>query len=134
MIPRECPLEVNLGPGGLCGAVFVDEAFLDLLKRKFDNKKWVKMTAETRHHLLHDEWEHGIKPAFDGREKTWKFNMPFECLDIKSLKAKAGPPKITLNTSEVRAVFDPVVDKIRAMVDDQVAAVRAKTGDDPKVL
>jgi hypothetical protein len=103
MIHRECPLEVNLGPGGLCGAVFVDEAFLDLLKRKFDNKKWVKMTAETRHHLLHDEWEHGIKPAFDGSEKTWKFNMPFECLDIKSLKAKAGPPKITLNTSEVRA-------------------------------
>ncbi|KAL2016085.1 hypothetical protein VTK56DRAFT_4292 [Thermocarpiscus australiensis] len=83
---------------------------------------------------MHDEWEHGIKPAFDSREKTWTLNLPFECLDIKSLKAGAPLPKITLTASDVRAAFDPVVGKIRAMVDEQVNAVRTVKGKDPKYV
>lgn len=119
--------------GGLCGAVFVDEAFWDVLRQKFGNAQWFKMKAETRNRLLHDEWEHGIKPSFDGRERTWKFNVPFECYDMRTLRAGAELPKITLTTSDVLSAFEPVVDKICAMVDEQVTAVRAKTDSDPKV-
>jgi len=67
---------LSLSPGGLCGAVFVDEGFLELLERKFTKTKWNKMNKDTRTRLLHDEWEHGIKPQFDQRERTWKIAMP----------------------------------------------------------
>lgn len=112
--------------------MFVDEAFVDMLKGKFGNR-WAKLRADSRHRLLHDEWEHGIKPAFDGRDKTWKLNMPFECLDIKSLSAGGQLPKIILTSADVSGVFNPTINKICAMVDEQVAAVRAKKAKDPKV-
>lgn len=96
--------------------MFVDEAFVGFLKQKF-GEKWAKMKDETRRRLLRTEWEHGIKPGFDGRDKTRTLIMPFECLDAKSLR-RAAAPKITLTASDVRGVFDPTVEKIRAMVDE----------------
>ncbi|GAB1319160.1 Actin-like ATPase domain-containing protein [Madurella fahalii] len=122
MVIKECVQ----GQGGLCGAVFVDEAFVDVLNHKLGSKKWAKLSADSRHRLLHDEWEHGIKPAFDGRDKTWKLNMPFECLDIESLRAGSEMPKIILTPMDVRGAFDPTVNKICAMVGEQVMAVKEK--------
>jgi hypothetical protein len=115
--------------------VFVDEAFVEVLKDKFGKKAWKKMEGQSRHRLMHDEWEHGIKPTFDGQERTWVFNKPFECFDIRSImRAGAGIPRVTLTADDVRTAFDPTVDKIRAMVDEQVAAIRGKKeGKGPKV-
>ncbi len=124
---------INLGTGGLCGAVFVDEAFTGILKRVFGSDKWANMSAETQYRFLHDEWEDGIKPTFDGRQRIWKLAFPFECLDLNSLKMGGPIPKFTLTDQDISGAFDPVVSKIREMVDDQVAAVRQNTGKHPKV-
>ena len=113
--------------------MFVDEAFVNMLQKKFGAEKWTKMNGESRRRLLHNEWEHMIKPKFDGEEKSWKIITPFECLDPSSLKPGAKSPIISLNAADVRGVFDPSVDKILAMVDDQVTQVRGKKGKDPKV-
>jgi hypothetical protein len=120
--------------GGLCGAVFVDEAFSELLKEKFTTTKWDKMSDDSRARLLHDEWEHGIKPQFDGRERTWTINIPWECLDKKSLTSMNAWPKVALTANDVKGVFDPVVDKIWSMIQDQITAIKAKNAEDPKVL
>ncbi len=116
--------------GGLAGAVFVDEAFLKMLKAKFTNAKWFKMKTRSRNHILHTHWEHMIKPDFDGHDRAWEIAVPFECLDLKSLKG-SELPTIQLNAEDVRGVFRPTVDKIRAMVQEQVAAVKAKKRADP---
>ncbi|KAK4237432.1 hypothetical protein C8A03DRAFT_34593 [Achaetomium macrosporum] len=121
------------GQGGLCGAaVFIDEAFLALLVQKFGQTAWDKMKAQSRQRLLHDEWEHGIKPAFDGRERTWTFNMPFECIELESIKPGSQFPHVTLTSDDVRGAFRPTVEKICSMVEEQVAAVRAKKAVSPK--
>jgi len=122
-----------LYPGGLCGAVFVDEAFLKLLEAKFGEEAWAKMEPQSRRRFVHDDWEHGIKPTFDGRERTWVLNMPFECIDLSKMKGGFRLPTITLTANDVRSVFDPTVSKIRVMVDDQVAAVKTKKAIKPKV-
>ncbi|KAK4103458.1 actin-like ATPase domain-containing protein [Parathielavia hyrcaniae] len=125
MVDKEC---------GLCGAVFVDEAFLEVLKHKFGKKSWKKMDPETRQRLVHDEWEHGIKQTFDGRERSWTIKMPFECVDIQQMKKGGGQPKVTLTAADVRAAFQPTVDKIRGMVNEQVLAVKTTNGVDPKYV
>ena len=119
--------------GGLCGAVFADEAFQKMLKKKFGSAQWDKMKAQSRTNIIHAQWEHMIKPDFDGRDRTWEIAVPFECLDLKLLKAAAELPTVQLNAEDVRGVFSPTVDKIREMVQEQVAAVRVKKGADPKV-
>jgi hypothetical protein len=113
--------------------VFVDEAFVELLKEKFGERKWSMMESRTRHRLIHDEWEHGIKPTFDGRDRTWVFNMPFECMDLRSMRTGAARPKVTVTADDVRDVFDPTVDKIWTMVDQQVSGIKQKTKKDPIV-
>ncbi|KAK3294582.1 uncharacterized protein B0H64DRAFT_463570, partial [Chaetomium fimeti] len=130
MVVKECVQ----GQGSLCGAVFVDEGFAEILERKFGSKMWSKMSAETRHRLFHDEWENGIKSAFDGREKIWKLMVPYECLNPRSLMLDGFLPRITLTTKDVRGAFDPVLDKIHLMVDEQVAAVHAIKGKGPKYV
>ncbi|KAH6632067.1 hypothetical protein F5144DRAFT_612594 [Chaetomium tenue] len=55
---------------------------------KFGEAAWSKMEAQTRHRFMHDEWDHGIKPTFDDRERKWILNMPFECIDLNSMKGK----------------------------------------------
>ena len=113
--------------------MFVDEAFADLLRRKFGAVKWAKMKAGSRQKLIQNNWETGIKSEFDGRQRTWEITTPFECVDVKSLKSGSDWPTISLDAQDVRGVFDPTVNKIRSMIDDQVKEVLAKTGVNPKV-
>ncbi len=123
-----------INTGGLCGAVFVDQAFVDMLEAKFGAAKWAMIPAKSRKRLMHDEWEHMIKLKFDGRDHIWEIRQPWECVDLKSLGRPGTQwPTVLLNAVDMASVFDPTVNKILAMVDDQVAGVRAKKWKDPKV-
>lgn len=125
--------QTDIDSGGLCGAVFVDEAFVEVLRNKFGPARWAKLTAKSHTRLMHTEWETMIKPNFDGRPQTWEIQLPFECGNIQSLKDGAEWPIISINDADVRGAFDPCLDKIRGMVAQQVAAVRAKKKTNPKV-
>lgn len=125
--------QTDIDSGGLCGAVFVDEAFVEVLKNKFGPARWAKLKTKSYTRLMHTEWETMIKPNFDGRPQTWEIQLPFECGDIQSLKDGAEWPIISINDSDVRGAFDSSLDKIRGMVAQQVAAVRVKKKTNPKV-
>ncbi|KAJ4401979.1 hypothetical protein N0V85_005403 [Neurospora sp. IMI 360204] len=122
--------------GGLCGAVFVDEAFNDLLKSKFPKKKWNAMETTSRHRLIHDEWETGIKQQFDMNRlnRTWSIAMPWECMTDKERRGSvASMPKLEITGKEVKVVFDPVIEKITDLIRGQITSVKKKTGANPKV-
>ncbi|KAL1835623.1 hypothetical protein VTJ49DRAFT_6307 [Mycothermus thermophilus] len=113
------------GQGGLCGAVFVDEAFVQILKKKFGQKAWDKMEGRSRHRIIHDEWEHGIKPMFNGNMRPCIITMPVECIDFSAfMTGRRAVPKIEITADDVCTAFDPVVDKIGGMVAEQAAAIK----------
>ncbi|KAK1783177.1 hypothetical protein QBC45DRAFT_466942 [Copromyces sp. CBS 386.78] len=123
------------GEGGLCGAVFVDEAFVNMLKHKMQPKKWDMLSAETRQRLIHDEWEHGIKQRFDNKSnKTWSFNLPWECLAPKERLTVTSLPKVTFTSKEIEDVFNPVIDKINHLIHRQAVAVKEKYNIYPKYV
>ncbi|KAJ4401976.1 hypothetical protein N0V85_005400 [Neurospora sp. IMI 360204] len=131
MVVRECVK----GEGGLCGAVFVDEAFIEMLKRKMQPTKWNRLTPETRQRLIHDEWEHGIKQGFDTKNnKTWSFNLPWECLGPHERLVVTSLPKITFTAKEIEDAFGPVVDKINDLIHGQAVAVKRRQNVYPKYL
>ncbi|KAK3398281.1 hypothetical protein B0T20DRAFT_498078 [Sordaria brevicollis] len=126
---------VDCGGGGLCGAVFVDEAFIDMLKHKMQPKKWDMLSPETRQRLIHDEWEHGIKQNFDTKSnKTWSFNLPWECLEPEERITAVSLPKVTFTPKEIATVFNPVIDKINDLILRQAAAVKKKHAVYPKYI
>lgn len=124
---------LTISPGGLCGAVFVDEEFEVMLRKKFGSARWKKLKDTSKKHLIETEWEHMIKPEFDERPKTWEIRVPFECIDLEQLKQNGDWPLVSLDAEDVAGVFDPVVDKISNMADEQVQAVLAKKKTNPKV-
>jgi hypothetical protein len=112
----------------------VDEAFVEILRSKFGDKAWNRMSPRTRQRLINDEWEHGIKPAFDGRDRTWIINMPVECLDLHDLKSRPREgAKVEITANDVRSAFETVIGNIRSLVGDQIHAVKIRKGKTPKV-
>ncbi|KAJ4323450.1 hypothetical protein N0V84_004322 [Fusarium piperis] len=51
------------GDGDLCGAMFLDESFLFLLKKLIPADVKVKMGDGGLRKIMNDDWEHGIKPS-----------------------------------------------------------------------
>jgi hypothetical protein len=127
MVVKECVK----GQGGLCGAVFVDEAFASLLMKKFGQEAWDRMSPYSRQRLIQADWEYGIKHAFDGHKtRTWIIDMPPDCF---ASGERNRDPRVELSAEDVRSVFDPVVNEIKSMVAEQIAAVKARCNKDPKV-
>lgn len=65
--------------GGLCGGVFLDENFIDLIKKKVTPKAWNFVSKCDERKFLNDNWEHGIKPQFENRSRSWSVDLPESC-------------------------------------------------------
>lgn len=65
--------------GGLCGAVFLDENFLQLIKRRIGSDSWGNVSIAEQTKFLNDGWEHGIKPQFSNQDRTWLVDLPDSC-------------------------------------------------------
>ena len=129
MTVRECVT----GQGGLCGAVFVDDAFARLLELKMGKASWDKMTSTSRQRILNDDWEHGIKKQFLGQERTWTIQYPFECIDSHERKSLKRWPKIELDADDMCGVFRPVMNKIHDLIENQIEKVTKSEHKAPKV-
>ncbi|CZR34230.1 uncharacterized protein FPRO_01385 [Fusarium proliferatum ET1] len=104
------------GDGGLCGGVFLDEAFIKLIKNKVPKGTWNFVGHSDEKKFLNDQWEHGIKPYSDLST---------------GLKRRAT---LDLTSNEISSVFSPITDKIEALVSRQVDAIQAKYHKEPKYI
>jgi hypothetical protein len=77
------------GAGKLCGAIFLDQHFEDLMKQLIGNA-WNVPDSFIRS-IMNDQWENGVKRGFEGQERAWRITLPYECVQ------KGAPPHITLD-------------------------------------
>ncbi|KAJ4131118.1 hypothetical protein NW768_006660 [Fusarium equiseti] len=121
------------GDGGLCGGVFLDEAFVKLVRKKSPQGTWGSVSKTDEKKFLNDLWEHGIKPQFENQQRTWPVDLPESC---KSNASKGLKRRITLEltSTEIESVFSPIADKIEALVNHQVVAIKKKYGEGPKYI
>lgn len=122
--------------GSLCGAVFVDEAFSHLLKNKFkelSEDAWGRIDPDDLREIMKKDWENGIRNEFTGEPRQWSIRLPFNLAYLKPVDDQGRCPTITITSQDMEKVFEPVVGKIRALVEGQVEAVLQKQGIPPKV-
>ncbi|CAM1506717.1 Fc.00g063580.m01.CDS01 [Cosmosporella sp. VM-42] len=119
------------GDGDLCGGVFLDAGFIDLIKKKVTAEAWGQVSKAEERKFLNDGWEHGIKPQFQNQQRTWLVDLPESCSHKKGagLKRKRA---IELSSSDIKSVFSPVMVKIEALVERQSRAVKQKYSAPPK--
>lgn len=64
----------------MCGGVFLDEEFLKLVERKVGRVIFGKFNHHVKRKFLNDNWEHSIKPQFNGKQATWTVeDLPAVC-------------------------------------------------------
>ncbi|KAM0353557.1 hypothetical protein ACHAPU_001569 [Fusarium lateritium] len=110
----------------LCGGMFPDDNFLNLIKRKISRGAWDYVTKARERKFLNDEWEHGIKGQFYDQQRSWPVELPDGCVTSKhGLKRRRN---LELSSNDVLSVFNPIIDKIGKLVRRQTQAIEAKYG------
>ncbi|KAL2873752.1 hypothetical protein SGCOL_011067 [Colletotrichum sp. CLE4] len=126
--------EAVQGDGDLCGGVFLDEAFVNMLQEKVTPQAWNNIPKEDVRNLLNDEWENCIKPSFKNQDDDWHINLPPECrapgTQQRGMKRKRN---LILDREDLLKVFDPIVNQTISLVKKQIDAVMTKTETKPKV-
>ncbi|QPH01174.1 hypothetical protein C2857_005373 [Epichloe festucae Fl1] len=118
------------GDGGLCGGIFLDKNFLELVKSTTGGS-WHNVSKKQELKFMNDSWEHGIKRQFRGRPRTWIVDTPDSVKKPQSQKRSKG---LSLHTNEILKVFDPIIRKIEALVKSQSLAILSKYGKQPKYV
>ncbi|KAF5248740.1 hypothetical protein FAUST_79 [Fusarium austroamericanum] len=114
------------GEGELCGGVFLDEEFLELIKGKVTPGSWPSVSIAEQNKLLDKEWEHGIKPQFSNQNRTWQVNLPDSCSGPTSGRNLKRRKAISISSDEIWSVYNPIISKIEALIDHQINAVQKK--------
>ncbi|OAQ91004.1 actin-like ATPase domain-containing protein [Purpureocillium lilacinum] len=128
VIESVVPFEVKecvKGAGDLCGGVFLDEEFLKLVERKVGRVIFGKFNHHVKRKFLNDNWEHSIKPQFNGKQATWTVeDLPAVCQAPG--RGQKRIRELEFSSRDISSVFDSVVGKIEELVMQQLAAIQAK--------
>ncbi|KAL4730235.1 hypothetical protein ACLX1H_002268 [Fusarium chlamydosporum] len=122
------------GDGDLCGGVFLDEGFINLVKNKTPSGSWAQVSKLEEKKFLNDEWEHGIKPQFENQKRTWPIYLPDSCSSNSSASGLKRRETLELSSNEILSAFSPITAKIEALVSLQVDAIHAKYHKAPKYI
>jgi hypothetical protein len=145
--------------GDLCGAIYVDRAFLGHVKTHRQHMN--KLDSETERRFMEKEWENNVKRNFDGTPGPWTVELPHtqqtKRVAWKSLVGKKEKSNIlqlqgylslhpynSIRNSNIQMliddreyveqIFNEVVQKILDLLRDQVQGIRDQTGASPKVI
>ncbi|KAK2038571.1 actin-like ATPase domain-containing protein [Colletotrichum somersetense] len=126
--------EAIKGDGDLCGGVFLDEAFVEMIKNKVTPQAWDNVPKDEAANILNGDWENGIKQQFDGQQdRQWHIKLPPGCRVKKNpqqgIKRKRN---LMLSCQDLISVFDPIANKIGSLVQKQIDGVHSKSGKPPK--
>ncbi|KZL87999.1 hsp70 family chaperone [Colletotrichum incanum] len=125
--------EAIKGDGDLCGGVFLDEAFVNLIKKKVTSQAWDNVPKDEATNVLNGDWEHGIKQQFDSQMRDWHIKLPPECMaNGKSQQGIKRKRNLMLNLQDLLPVFEPIANKISSLIQKQIDGVRTKSGKLPK--
>ncbi|KAL6908481.1 hypothetical protein GGI43DRAFT_379335 [Trichoderma evansii] len=124
------------GDGKLCGATFLDERFLQILRGKLDQVSpdtW-KTLEETGvlERIINNDWENGIKPQFRNTDQHWMIQIPVK--GPKRTHDEFRLSDIKLDVKDVQKIFKPIVSEIKHLVDNQVKAIKEKYNKEPKFV
>ncbi|KAF5977519.1 heat shock 70 kDa 12B [Fusarium coicis] len=119
------------GDGGLCGAMFLDEKFLNLLKETIPFEAQKSLDKQTFHRIMESDWEGGLKSSFCETSGDLPLQLSYDGL----INTNFFPSKFIIDVSEIREkVFDPVVKDVKQLVQKQVNAVKHKYKKKPKFV
>jgi len=111
----------------------VDEAFIATLRAKFPSDQLRRLSSSgALAEMIHTEWEHGIKPQFNGKsDRTWNIKVPWEAFAQDTSRREMQRSKVEITSAEVRDAFNGTAYEIHKIISSQMQAIRTKLGKGP---
>ncbi|KAK8102078.1 hypothetical protein PG984_015224 [Apiospora sp. TS-2023a] len=120
------------GSGGLCGAIFIDQAFQRRVKKSL-GRKWDRLSKVDINELMNHSWEYGPKHQFSlSHDMDYVISIPSAAFAKESDRndKQCDPPikdgRMVFKKKHVQAIFDEVMADIDVLVDGQIADAKAK--------
>ncbi|KAI1422316.1 hypothetical protein F5Y12DRAFT_786866 [Xylaria sp. FL1777] len=120
------------GTGGLCGGIFIDQAFEHICSGRLGSSKWKSLSKIGLRDVMKKEWEYGIKPQFKPGQagKQYIVSLPAE-LDVQSLNDTKREPhikdgRIYFADKHIEKAFESVFAEIEDLVKEQIRKVTEK--------
>ncbi|CAG9936358.1 unnamed protein product [Clonostachys rosea f. rosea IK726] len=128
------PIELHeavLGSGGLCGGIFIDEAFESICKARL-GRQWSNLSQTGVKELMKDQWEYGIKPQFTPEDKNKEYivAIPAEAFkngaDQNDLERKPviKNGRIHFTSEDIEKAFAAVFADIVKLIDGQISKAK----------
>ncbi|KAL2846179.1 hypothetical protein BJY01DRAFT_263382 [Aspergillus pseudoustus] len=120
------------GTGGLCGGIFIDEAFEHACKSRL-GRRWDHLSKAGIKEIIKGEWEHAIKPQFkpQNSKKEYIVSIPAEAFGKTSLDDMSREPyikkgRIHFSSSHIQEAFKESFAGIDILVDGQINKARGQ--------
>ncbi|KAI0393505.1 hypothetical protein F5Y17DRAFT_466864 [Xylariaceae sp. FL0594] len=121
------------GKGGLCGGIFIDQAFERACRSRL-GAKWERISKVGLRDIMRKEWEHGVKSEFKpGRAgKEYVIALPAEVfrrgdpLDDMERLPHIKKGRIHFLESHIQAMFEATFHEINELVEGQIQKAKAK--------
>ncbi|PHH68703.1 hypothetical protein CDD80_7336 [Ophiocordyceps camponoti-rufipedis] len=130
---RESPMQLQesvKGDGKLCGAIFLDERFRDLIQQRIPPATQRRMGRDGMQQFITQAWEQGIK--IQTRSDVAGVDVPFPWGTAAEEDVKCS--KMTFSKDDIGEIYRPVVAEVVGLVVDQITQVKKKARKDPKYV
>ncbi|KAB8272950.1 hypothetical protein BDV30DRAFT_116736 [Aspergillus minisclerotigenes] len=121
------------GTGGLCGGIFIDEAFKYMCKRRL-GRRWDHLSKAGINEILRGEWEQGIKRQYkpQASNKEYIVSIPAEAfgkgrIDDDSEEPHIKKGRIHFKGPHIQSTFKESFAGIEKLIDGQIASARQKS-------
>ncbi|KAL2834215.1 hypothetical protein BDW59DRAFT_44951 [Aspergillus cavernicola] len=121
------------GRGGLCGGIFIDEAFEAICKRRL-GRRWDNLSKKGVNEVMRGEWEQFIKPQFkpNSTKKEWIVSIPAEAFGRSNLDDLSKQPNIKqgrvhFRDCDIEQAFANSFAGIDALVDRQIQKAKKES-------
>ncbi|KAL3465551.1 hypothetical protein BJX64DRAFT_297227 [Aspergillus heterothallicus] len=130
------PIELHeavVGTGGLCGGIFIDEAFEAICKYRL-GRQWSNLSQAGIKEIMRGEWEYAIKPQYKPKandSKMYIVSIPAEAFRGPSINDESRKPvikngRIHFASSDIQGAFTHAFIQIEQLVDGQIAKAKEK--------
>ncbi|KAI1414508.1 actin-like ATPase domain-containing protein [Hypoxylon sp. FL1857] len=121
--------EAAEGIGGLCGGIFIDEAFERICKNRL-GRGWDRLSKVGIRDIMKGEWEHAIKPQFTvtNSRKEYIVSIPAEAFPNKESQTDTRREPIIKNgrihfkEADLQKAFTGVFSDIEKLIDSQITS------------
>ncbi|KAK9412835.1 putative Actin-like ATPase domain-containing protein [Seiridium unicorne] len=120
------------GTGGLCGGIFIDQAF-QVKCQKCLGRRWDRLSKNDINDVMREDWERGVKPQFTpSLDRDYPIRVPAGAFaNGGTTDTKCDPiiknARMMFTKDHIREIFGGVFANVDKLVDGQIQSAKAKS-------